>query len=66
MESILNLHLSLAADGFVHDIESFKSTNIALNAEQFVIMLHISFFFVFETYVANFLFVKISLISANN
>ena len=62
MESILDLHVSFG-DGFVCGTESFKRTNIAWNAEQFVIMVHI---FVFEIYTANLMVVKVSLFSAKN
>ena len=62
MESILDLDVSFG-DGFVYDIENFKRTNIAWNAEQFVIMVHVS---VCEIYMASLTVVKISLFSAKN
>ena len=44
VQSILDLHVSLIADGFTHDTKNFRRTNNAWNAEQFVVVLHVSSF----------------------
>ena len=44
VQSILDLHVSLVADGFTHETENFRRTNNAVNAEQVVAVLNVSSF----------------------
>ena len=44
VESIHDVHVSLAVDGFAHDTANFNRTNITWNAEEFVGVMRVSVF----------------------